>query len=127
VADRRLPDHPRIAGAWLATWSALFGVIGVAIATLMLVSALPEFVENENLLLFPPLDLLLLAPAAQWLRGRPATGWVLLGYPLARLVLSAAVLVLHAAGVLIQTPLAFVALSAVLSLLLYRVARSARA
>ena len=105
IAWWRGPTHPRWAGLALLLHALVFGIGGLLIATLMAVSTVPEFRQNELILIFWPTDLLLVGVAIRWLRGLAVSGVWLRRYAWAHGVVAGAWLVGQIAGVLYQRPL----------------------
>ncbi|MBN2499081.1 MAG: DUF4105 domain-containing protein [Deltaproteobacteria bacterium] len=66
------PARVRLAGLWLVAWSLPASVIGTLILLFMWFSDVPEFGSNELVLVYAPLDWILLALGLRLLRGR---GW----------------------------------------------------
>lgn len=128
-AARRLPEETSSAGLWLMVVGSISGVIGAVIALLMIFSTMPELAENENLLVFPATDLLLVGIGARLRRGPlPARWWRFLAiYGWARVGLTALVIGLHAAGIFFQRPRLWIALSGLFAGCLVALARRARA
>ncbi|HFE46563.1 MAG TPA: DUF4105 domain-containing protein [Nannocystis exedens] len=112
-AYRKLPAKTLGAGLWLLLYPLISGLIGAAILALMIFSEIPELRQNENVLVFPATDLLLVGFGALWCRRPLSPGqhrllWI---YALARMALIITVIGLHIAGVLLQKPLIFIAMS----------------
>ncbi len=104
VAYRCLPEDPTRAGFWLFVCALPFGLVGFFITLCIVFSGVPELRVNENILVFPPTDLLLLIAATRWLRGRAVVSGLFRNYAVARLVLAAGVVVAHPLGLLYQKP-----------------------
>ncbi len=119
-AYRDLPKKTLGAGLWLLIASLISGLIGAAILGLMLFSEIPELRQNENALVFPATDLLLVGFALLWCRGPLGRGphRLLTIYARTRLALIITVVGLHIVDVLVQRPLIFITVSFVFSVLL---------
>lgn len=98
----RLPS--RAAGLWLLVWSLPFGLLGLVLLVASLASSVPELRHNELVWSLPFTDLLLLAPAVAWLRGRTRVPWWLPRYATVRLLVVGAAVLARAAGSFIQQP-----------------------
>jgi hypothetical protein len=117
----------RLVGLALLLLVPVPGLLGAGIWVLALLSRLPELRHNELSLVLWGTDLALLGPALAWLRGRsPGAGRLLRLYALVRLAGLALVLLGHAVGLLIQRPLAPVALALALALGLWLTLRLGR-
>lgn len=105
VGLRRKGATPtRAWGAWLLAWALPMGAIGLAIAVLCIASSVPQMRCNELALSVLATDLVLIAPAVSWLRGRTTIPRWLPRYATARLVVVAIAVVLRGVGVFIQQP-----------------------
>ena len=127
-AYRRLPGRTRGAGLWLILYPLVSGLLGALLLAVFLFAGVDELRENENILVFPATDLLLVVLGARWLR-RPLRGGerrLLSGYAAARMALLGLVVALHVVGVFYQRPWVFVALSSLYSGGLLALARRAR-
>jgi hypothetical protein len=105
----------RLAGLALAPMALVLGAAGALVAGLASVSSLPEFRENELLLVLWPTDLILaVGIVIRSVRhaARPP-GRTLVLYAAARLGVGLAALLGHAAGVLVQRPRVFILLELV--------------
>jgi len=124
-ALRDLPQKTRSAGVWLIAYPLLSGLLGAAILAVMLISGIEELRQNENVLVFPLTDLLLVGLGAIWARRPLKAGEqrLLTAYAYTRMVLLIVVVALHVVGVLYQQPLVFIALSFLFSTMLVTVAR----
>lgn len=101
------PDQrTRALGRWSLGWSLVCGSMSLVVVTVMMISSVPEFVENELILTFVPLDLWLLWPALKWTRGADVGIRRVHRYAMARVVLATIVLVARVPGWLYQEPLA---------------------
>jgi len=99
-------------------------LLGLVVWSVVAMASLPELRENELVLVLWPLDLALIWPGVRWLRGRLWAGRLLRGYLGLRLVALALVLLGHVTGVLVQQPLAWLALDLTLVLSTFLAARS---
>ncbi|MEZ4382203.1 MAG: DUF4105 domain-containing protein [Nannocystaceae bacterium] len=112
-AGRKLPQRTSGAALWLMVYPLFSGLVGLLLLAIFLFAGVDELRENDNLLVFPATDLLLVALGARWLR-RPLRGGelrVLRGYAYLRFAALGVILVLHLLGVLFQRPWLFVVLS----------------
>jgi hypothetical protein len=127
-AYRRLPAQTRGAGLWLLVYPLLSGLLGALLLAIFLFAGVDELRENENILVFPATDLVLVVLGARWLRRplRDGERRLLRGYAVARLALIGLVVALHVVGVFYQRPWIFVALSLLYSGGLLALARRAR-
>jgi len=115
----------RLLGGGLLAWALVGGGLGLVLDTVATSEFVPEFRHNENLLLYTALDLWLLWPAWNALRGR---GGALRGashYLLLRGGLALLVGLAQGLGLLVQTPLALAGLAASATLGLGLLARYA--
>lgn len=104
LAYRRLPERPRLAGLWLLLWSIPTGLIGLAVLLVLTLSTVPEWRNNELVVVMLATDLALVVPALRWLRGRPEAGRLLRIYAGVRFTGILLVFVLRIVGVLYQEP-----------------------
>lgn len=119
----------RALGAAMLVWALAGGLLGLLLESVVLSERVPEFQRNANLLLFIGLDLLLLAPAWSWLRGRqprPALRRAVLVYLALRAVLVAPVLLAQLTGLLQQRPPALAAMVLCVEVMLLAGVRAAR-
>lgn len=114
VVARRSPSaltklESRLNGLLLLPVSLVFGATGLALSALVIVSKVPDFIWNENLLVFVPFDLVLLGAALRRLvLGRNNMGKWLRRYLDLRLLVLFAAVALKLAGVFPQDNWAFV-------------------
>jgi len=127
-AYRQLPDHPHIAGVWVALWSLPFGLLGLLIAVLMVLSGVPELHRNELILAFPPTDLWLVGLSYRWLRQQQPSLRRVRWYAIGRVVVGLLHLGACATGIFVQRPVILPVLSLAFSAaLLLMLSRSQRA
>ena len=119
----RAPGGSRFAGGAVLVYGLLAGVVGLLVAALVLISAVPELRQNELVLLYWPTDLLLLGVALRWLWGRPRAGRLVRGYAWFKVAVAVLWGIGQVTGVLYQRPLVvalFAVVGAVALLLLSR-------
>lgn len=102
---RRGRSRPRLAAAWLVSWSLPAGLVGAAIVVLQLGSSVPQLRSNELMASLLVSDLLLVGLAWRWWRRRALVcpRW-LPSYAVVRLVVVGAAVGARALGPLIQQP-----------------------
>jgi hypothetical protein len=124
-ARKRLPKSTRYVGAFVGVGGAVFGVIGLLILLLWLLSGVAEFGANEFAMVFLATDLLLVPPARRWWREKGAMPSWMMRYAYGRLALVALATLLALSGVFVQRPIAYPLLSLGFSVGLLILMRSA--
>jgi hypothetical protein len=72
-AHRSAPLLGRLAGFALILTATIFGILGVVLLPVSTLTNGAIWADNQNTLLFVPLDLMLLAPAIRWVRSGQAS------------------------------------------------------
>lgn len=128
-ALRRLPEKTAGAGLWIGSYGLISGLLGLLMLAVMLYSNLDELRYNENALLFPVTDLLLVYLGVLWSRRPlgPGERKLLTAYAGARMGLILLVILLQLLGVFYQEPRIFIAMSGLFSVGLLALARRCRA
>lgn len=127
IAYRSAGAAPERAARVIAPAAIASGVVGLIIFAFMTLSRVPEFRQNELILLFLPTDLWLAWRARRLLKkGIPFDAWVQ-SYAHVRLALAALAVVGHAAGVLYQKPRIILALGVVEAAVIWGLVRALRA
>lgn len=104
MAYRRAPSEPERA-AKLAFWTTLVsGVLGALLLGFLTLSRVPEFRQNELILVFWPADLWLALRMRAFLKSRAPLGAWAARYAHVRLAVAALVVLGHATGLLHQEP-----------------------
>lgn len=126
TAFRRAGSEPE-RGARVVFWTALLsGIAGTLMTAFLLFSHVPEFRENELLLLFWPTDLWLAWQARRFLRGQRLLGGVVRGYATVRFAVAGLTFAGHLTGVLYQEPKIVAALGIVAAAVSWGLVRSLR-
>ncbi len=90
---------------WTISYALFSGVYGLAMTVFLVASNVPEFYENELLMIYWPTDLLLITVGARWLRrGRIAISGALLLYIALKISASVMWLAGQLIGLLYQKP-----------------------
>jgi hypothetical protein len=125
-AYRLVGAAPDEAGGVLFPAAIASGVVGVIIVGFITLSRVPEFRQNELILVFLPTDLWLAWRLRRFMKKRIALDAWVQGYAHARLALAALAVLGHLVGVLYQRPRILLALGVVEAAIIWGLVRALR-
>jgi hypothetical protein len=125
-AYRRAGAAPEEAAGVIMTASIASGIVGLIIVGFMVLSRVPEFRQNELILVFLPTDLLLAWRMRRLAKKRIALDAWVQGYAHARLALAALAVLGQLTGLLYQRPRILLAVGVVEALMIWGLVRALR-